>query len=170
MAQSVITLDVTISGTDTNSYLSLADAEVLLHERPFHGDWDKITEEDEKKAALIWATRILSHMQWKGYPTDIDQKQAFPRTGIYDLDQRDYPDDEYPDWLTVATSEIAFYIATDDRLSESGTEGFSEIKVASISVKIDKMDRSGLIPEYIMDAMRPWLQFSAKFNAEVLRV
>ena len=170
MAQSVITIDATVGGASTNSYLSLADAEILIHQRPFHTAWDKINDDDEKKAALIWATMILSHRTWLGSIVSDAQKQAHPRSGLYDFDGRLYADDEYPEWLTLACSELAYYLATEDRLNDSGTEGYSEIKVASIMVKIDKADRSQVIPDFILTAIRPWLERGAMYNAQVKRV
>lgn len=170
MAQSVITIDATIGGADTNSFLTLAEAETLIHQRPFHDAWDEINDDDEKKAALIWATTILSHKSWKGFIVSSDQKQAFPRDGLYDFDGRLYSSAVYPEWLKLACSELAFYVATEDRLSDTGTEGFSEIKVASIQVKIDKYDRPSRIPDYITNAIRPWLDMAAQFNATVNRV
>lgn len=170
MAQTVITIDATIGGADTNSYLSLVDANDLIHQRPFHSNWDSITDDDEKNAALVWATRMLSHYEWKGSIASQDQKQAWPRSGIYDKDGRAQLITTYPEWLTTAFSELAFYIATEDRLSDSGTEGFSKIKIGSIDLTIDKTDRTGLIPDYILDDIRPWLKSSKQFNASVVRV
>jgi len=170
MAQATITIDATIGGADTNSYLSLADADNLIHQRPFHSAWDSITDDEEKNAALVWATRILSGYSWKGYIASQTQKQAWPRSGIYDKDGRAQSSLTYPEWLEIACSELAFNVATEDRLADSGTEGFSEIKVGSIALKIDKSDRVDQTPDYIIDGFRSWLKSAKQNNASVVRV
>jgi len=170
MPQSVIVIDATIGGTDTNSYLSLADANTLIHQRPFHSAWDDITDDDEKNAALVWATRILSSYSWKGSIASQTQKQSWPRSGIYDKDGRSQSSSTYPEWLEIVCSELAFYVATEDRLADTGTEGFSEIKIGSIALKIDKHDRTEIIPDFLLDAIRPWLVSSKQHSASVVRV
>ena len=161
MPPPIIVIDATIGGTDTNSYLSLARAEELIHARPFHSDWDAITDEDEKNAALVWATRILSHRDWVGVLAAQTQKQAWPRTGTYDLDGREYASDAYPEWLEVSCAELALIMIISDRLGDSGTEGFSKIKIDTLEFEIDPNDRVEVIPDYILDAISMWLSNSS---------
>jgi len=169
MSQTAITIDATIGGTATNSFLTLAALNTLIHQKPFHTAWDSITDDEEKNAALVWATRTLSALRWKGVIADQDQKQAFPRDSLYDHDDRLYSSVAYPEWLTVACAELAFYIATEDRLADTGTEGFSKIKVSIIEVEVDTTTITGTIPDYVMTMIRPWLNQGSRFNAEVLR-
>jgi len=161
MAQPVIIIDDTIGGLATNSFLSLVDAEALVHQHPFHSSWDKIIDDDEKNAALVWSTRILSHYKWKGVLASQTQKLPWPRKEVYDLDNRELPSDQYPEWLLVACAELAFYLATEDRLGDTGTEGFSKIKIEGIDLTIDKFDRQSWIPNYLIKAITPWLSGSA---------
>lgn len=161
MAQSVTVIDATIGGTDTNSYIDLPEAEILIHARPFHEDWDAINAadaDDIKKAALVWATRILSNYCWKGTIASQTQALPFPRTGLYDNDGREYASDAYPQWLEVATTELAFFMATEDRLGDAGTEGFKSIKIDKLVFEIDPNDRTALIPDYIIDAIDRWME------------
>jgi len=157
MAQSIIVIDATVGGASTNSYLSLEEMEDIIHQRPFHGAWDKINKDDEKKAALVWATRILSHLKWDGLITYEDQAQAFPRSGLYDFNHREYLKTAYPEWIKIACSELTFINATKDILADSDTVGFKAIKVGSLSMTIDTEYKQDLIPTYIMDAIAPWL-------------
>lgn len=170
MSQTAITIDATVGGASSNSFLTLADANTLIHARPFHSDWDDITDDDVKNASLVWATRTLSRYRWKGNIVDTDQALPFPRSGLYDHDDRQYADDEIPEWLEFACSELAFIIATEDRTVDSGTEGYSEIKVASIAVKIDKYDRPAEVPDIVYDYFKQWVYQGARYNAEVQRV
>ena len=118
MTQTAITIDATVGGTDTNSYLTLIECDDLIHARPFHSKWDLITDDEEKNAALVWATRLLSDFTWTGLIASQTQKQAWPRSSVYDNDGREYLSTVYPEFLTVACSELAYYIATEARLAD----------------------------------------------------
>lgn len=156
MAQSIITIDATLKGASSNSYLTLAEAEVYIHQHPSHGDWDKINDDDIKKAAIIWATRILSHFKWSGAPTTTTQALPWPRSSIYSMDGIAQDQDALPEWFKVACAELAYQLGVGDRLNDTGTEGFSKIKIGSIDLAIAPSDRPDLVPEYIMNAIRPW--------------
>jgi len=168
MAISVIALDATLKGVSSNSYLDLAAAEVYIHQHPSHDEWDKITDDDIKKAAILWATRILSHFKWVGAPTTEEQALPWPRTGIYDLDGRAQDEDLLPEWLLLATAELTYHLGVGDRMNDAGTEGFSKIKLGSINLEINPNDRPDLIPQYILSAIRPWMQTS-KYSMSVGR-
>ena len=171
MPQSVIVIDATIGGVSTNSYLSLADFELLIHQRPFHSAWDKINDDDVKKAALIWGTTILSNLQYKGAPTSSTQKLPWPRTGIYDYDGREYDSDSYPDWFITAFVEVVFNAAINNTLSDTGLEGISELKIGPISIKTDPSDRPDIIPGYILENIKFWLKGGYKsISVSLVRV
>ena len=170
MAQEPIVIDATVGGADSNSFLTLAELDALVHARPFHAEYDSITDDEVKHAALIWATRTLCSYRWQGLIVSTDQKLSFPRSDLYDLESRVYASDALPDWLKFACSELAFIFATEDRTKDSGTEGFSEIKVASISLKIDKSDRPKDVPDTVFSIFSYWVKQGSQFNAAVNRV
>ena len=170
MSESAVTIDATVGGASSNSFLTLAAAELLIHSRPFHSAWDDITVDDQKESALIHATRILNRYRWQGIIASTAQMLAFPRSSLYDYDGREYAADAIPAWLEEATAELAFIMATEDRLSDTGTEGFSEIKVASIEVKVDKYDRPDDVPDRVLDIIKPYIKQGAAYNAGVTRV
>lgn len=170
MSQTTITIDATVGGASSNSFLTLAELEELVHARPYHSNWDAITDDEVKNAALIWATRTLCSYRWDGNIASVEQALSFPRSGLYDYDGRQYASDAYPDWLEFACSELAFIVATEDRTTDSGTEGFSEIKVASIEVKIDKFDRPDEVPDKVFKIFSQWIKQGSQFNAPVRRV
>ena len=168
MAQSTIIIDATVGGVNTNSFLSFERMEELIHQRPFHGDWDKINSDDEKKAALIWATRVLSRRKWDGLIATETQFLAFPRTGLYDFDSREYASDSYPDWLEIATSELTFNAATKNLLADSETAGFKALKLGSLALTVDTEYEKEYIPEYIEKCIAPWL--STEYGASSVQL
>ena len=156
MAQSVIVIDATVGGASTNSLLTLAETDERIHQKPFHDAWDTIADDDAKHAGMVWATRILCHYRWKGKIASQTQALSWPRSKVYDKDGREYADDDYPEWLKVAAAELTFYLVTEDRLADSGTEGYKKIQVGSINLEIDKYDRPSWIPNYIINAISYW--------------
>jgi len=174
MAQSVITIIATAGAVDANSYLTLAEMETIIHQRPHHDSWDALvgsSADDIKKAALIWATRILDTLNWKGIRASETQALRWPREGVYYYDDLLLDETSIPEHLKVATSELAFNLNADDRLSDSGTEGFKSIQVGSIKLDIDKLDRKILIPKYIMNGISELLNGSnTSLNAAISSV
>lgn len=173
MAQSVITLIATPGAVDANSYITLAEMEIIIHQRPHHDSWDNIvgsSADDIKKAALVWATKILDELNWIGSIVSETQALRWPRDSIYDLDNRLLANDEIPYNLKLATSELAFALNAEDRLSDSGTEGFNSIQVGPIKLDITPRDRKSLIPKYIITALSYWLESSHSLNASVSSV
>ena len=168
MAQSIIVIDATVGGVSTNSFLSFERMEEIIHQRPFHDDWDKINDDDKKKAAMVWATLILSHRKWDGLIASDTQALPFPRSGLYDFNGREYASDSYPNWLEVATSELAFTAGTKDLLSDPDTIGFKSLKLGSLALTIDTEYKKEIIPDYINDAILPWL--SSEYGASSIQL
>ena len=165
MAQSVIVLDATVGGVASNSYITLAECDEYLHARPFHSKWDAITDDDEKKAAILWSTRILSHYGWVGAIADSAQALPWPRSGTYDKDNRLYVETALPEWLKVSCAELAYYLAVEDRLGDTGTEGFKSMSIGELSMDINPADRPDWIPNYLMRAIRPWINETQTFTS-----
>lgn len=136
-----LTLDATVGGTSSNSYCTVAEAETYFESRLHTTDWDSATTED-KTAALVWATRLLDEwIAWKGYKATDEQTLRWPRYSVYDRDGYAYDNDELPQWLKDATAEQAKDLLTVDVTAPSDTQGFSEIQVETLRLKIDKADR-----------------------------
>lgn len=169
MTWTTITIDATVGGASSNSFITLARANELIHARPNHDAWDSITDDEEKNAALVWATRILDAYKWLGYIASSDQALSFPRTGLYDNHGREFAGDAIPEWLEVATAELAFSVATDDRLTDNSIDGVSRVKIGSFEVQ-SATDISARVPSRVRTLFAPYLYASAKFNAGVRRV
>ena len=74
-----LVLDATAAGATSNTYITLADAELYYETRLHVSDWDNANDAD-KGAALVWATRLLDEwMDWDGSNYDDDQALRWPR-------------------------------------------------------------------------------------------
>lgn len=62
-----LVIDTTLEGANANSYAEVAEVDAYHEARLHNSLWKSITDVEVKKAAIIWATRVLdSYMNWKG--------------------------------------------------------------------------------------------------------
>ena len=124
-------LDATVGGVAANSYVTVAEASVLLEGRLHTEPWfacattDQLTLTATREAALIWATRILEEqVLWFGVPRTLTQALAWPMSGQVDLLQRVVPQTIVPDVIKRATAYLALALLRDqseepDRIQSS---------------------------------------------------
>ncbi len=72
------TLDSTLSGPESNSYVDLAFANEYSANQPWSAQWDVLTD-DEKIVSLITATQWLETLKYAGNRCDVSQRLAWPR-------------------------------------------------------------------------------------------
>ena len=72
------TLDATLSGTASNSYVDLLFANEYAANQPWAAKWDVLTD-DEQIVALITATQWMETLSYAGNRCDVSQRLAWPR-------------------------------------------------------------------------------------------
>ena len=148
-----ITIVATAKASDANSYVTLADAEVYFEERLHSDEWDNASETD-KIAALVLATELLDvAYNWEGYKVSTTQALRWPRSGVTTPDGESVSSSEIPSFLADATAEFALGLLTNDRLKDSPTQGFSQIKVGPIYMQISSNASRGNIVPTTVDFM-----------------
>ena len=96
----------------TNSYSTVAQAEVYFDARLHAGAWTG-AEADDKERALIQATRILdSYVTW----AEVPDKAAPPQT------------------ITDATCELALVLLSGDVQAKDDMEGIQQVSIAGMSI------------------------------------
>ena len=75
-----ITLDATLSGSTSNSYLTMATALQIAANMPGGGDWIA-ADEELRNLSLIQATRWLETLNYKGDRCKSSQRLKWPRNG-----------------------------------------------------------------------------------------
>jgi len=137
-----LVIDSTVGGANSNSYVTLAEANTYFESRLNVTTWTDITDDDIKNRALVQATRRLDYENFYGERERTTQALKFPRSGIGYLDGI-YMDGIIPPQIKEATFELAIYMLSVDMSKPSvNTSNIQEAKVGSISVKyaIDKND------------------------------
>lgn len=72
------TLDATLSGATSNSYVTLAEADAIADNQTFAAEWSGKTD-DEKTIALITSTRWLETLSYAGDRCAGTQRLSWPR-------------------------------------------------------------------------------------------
>lgn len=149
-----LALDDTAAGTSSNTYCSLANAEIYMEKRGFKTEWTAATNGD-KNIALVWATRLLDDLiDWKGAIYSSGQALRWPRSSVYDPDGRAFDQAAIPVWLREATAEFAFHLIKEDRIAESDMKGIKYINAGEIKVVADKYDRKLFVPPAVWEKIK----------------
>ncbi len=127
-----------------NSYVSETEADMHFSVRLYSDAWDNTTPENRQKALLMARLLLDGHVRWKGRKASNSQALEWPR---FDVD--DVAWDSIPQAVKVAQSELALVLLQNDVTAIPETAGLSEIRIDSISLKIDPKDRLQVIPDNI---------------------
>ncbi len=146
-----ITIEESPGLATSNSYVSLADAETYIETRLHIADWTAATDEN-KKAGLVWATRLLdAQIEWLGYRIDDTQVLEWPRSGVTDRGGYFLSDSLIPTFLENATAEYALILLGADQSLDSALAGFERIKVDVIELVADDSTDKHTVPKSVED-------------------
>ena len=152
------TINATIKGENANSYVTLSEANDYFDTSPDSSTWTNKTD-DQKKRALISATRWIDTLVFYGDRCDENQALKFPRTN-YQVDGVELACTSIPNNIKYAQYELARALAneTDAMTGNTGTDGnIEEVKLGDIQVKYNTTSQGTGTVNNIMDKY-PWLQ------------
>lgn len=148
-------LTVTLGANDYNVYADIEFADAYLEADPDADAWRAATD-DQKGRALVSGTRVLNVQNWKGSPTDEDQTDAWPRTGIDDVDE-----DTIPDAIAQANALLASAVLNGvDIVNYTSTANLQKrIKAGSVEVEnFRPVDVEGLpLPQLVWKLIRRFI-------------
>ena len=151
-------IDATISGANSNSFVTLDEANNYFATVPESSTWDDKTV-DQKKRALISATRWIDSFVYYGDRCDDGQALKFPRNN-YQVDGVELACTKIPNGIKYAQYELARALAndTDAITGTTGKDGnFEKVKLGDIQVKYNTKSQGTGTVNNIMDKY-PWLQ------------
>jgi hypothetical protein len=142
-----MTLDVTISGTSSDSYATLAEADTLLADRQwFSATWTAFSDATKEKW-LREAVRSLDRISyWRGDISEDTQRLTFPR----DIgDSTYYPSDEMHRNIKEAQCELVVLLQAKQDSTTGDIELRTESSVGALSGAVSvnyvrKINASGL--------------------------
>lgn len=150
---------VTIGSNDYDVYVSDVEASTYLAADYGRATaWAALTS-DQKKMAVVSATRVLDRQRWVGAKTDSDQALAFPRTGLTDADGNAVASDTVPTAVENACAILAADIAADSDLANdpSTASNIKSVKAGSANVEFFRPQSGTKLPTYIMDLIGAFL-------------
>lgn len=150
---SVSTLIVTAGSATANSYCSLAVAEQYHLDRPPVGTTWEVADDEQKSAALLWATTLLDRLfVWRGWVANVDQRLMWPRIGLMHpngLKALDH--DSIPELIQFATAEYARQLLVSDLTgdSEVQAQGLTSLKVGPIQMMFKDSIYTKRVPDVV---------------------
>lgn len=142
-----LVLDATIGGAASNSYDTLANAEIYFEGRLNKANWDSQTDGD-KDAALVHATTILDAEPYDGLKASTTQRLKWPRVEVLDDDDIEIASTIIPKEMKEAIFELALVLFGSDIQSHTGLEKFDELVVGPIELK-PKADAVNILPDEV---------------------
>lgn len=155
-----LTLDATVGGSNSNSYISLAEAESYFESKVSKPGWDAAANDAAKEVALVEATRWLdANYCWYAWPVSTTQALQWPRNSLLDRNQISLiPQDEIPKELKWATCEMANALLVGDRSADSDveTQGVTRIKAGSVELEFKDTVYAKPVPDVVVNLLPRW--------------
>jgi len=145
-------LDATVSGSSSNTYVTQAEATTLLDDQLYVAVWTAATS-DNKNRALLQATFYLDRMvDWKGSKYLTTQALRWPRSGVLNLDNEEYPYTSIPTMVKKATAFLAVFLLTRDRYAEPAALGLgvNSASIGGMSASIDPKMTLEYLPDIVI--------------------
>lgn len=145
--------DTTTSGTTSNSYVSVSDANDYFAGHVDGYKWDEL-DTTAKQKALVTSTRKIDELSFGGYRTITGQSLKFPRQNLMNDEGLLFASNQIPIPIKNATCEFAFYfITTDDRdFNDWQIETYESFEAGPLSVKFKKLFKA--LPTSVQDALK----------------
>ena len=122
-------------------------------------DWESYTYE-QQNIALNTATRLINNLAFKGYKTDEDQENEYPRN-----------DEDTPEAIQSACSELALALLKDHDLDSQNSQSRvtsesidNKIKVSYDTNTIQEHIRHGIISYQAWLYLKPYLIAAGTIN------
>lgn len=164
-----VVIDATVGGENSNSYVTLDEANTYFEARLNVKDWTD-ADDDTKNRSLVQATRRIDYEDFLGDRETNTQALKFPRVNIGRLDGIDL-DGIIPLQIKEAQYELAIYMLSVDTSQPSvNANTISEVSAGSVSVKyhIDSNDnvtqRFDMLPPNVVSLLQ---EISRSVNDDV---
>jgi hypothetical protein len=149
---------------NTNSYVSIADADTYFETRIDSANWVDASDEI-KEQALVTATALIDDNAWIGSAVSSSQALAWPRkNAIYNDDrlglQVTIAEDELPSRVKTAVYEQALHLVNNEDVLMGQTQTFESISVGSISISDSNGDttKTPMKPSTALKPIRPLIR------------
>jgi hypothetical protein len=151
---------------NTNSYVTLDEAELYFETRIDSANWFN-SEDEIKEQALVTATQIVDNHAWIGSAISPSQALAWPRKNAIYNDPRlgltvSVAENEIPQQVKVAVYEQALHLIDNEDLLSGTTQTFESIKIGSIAIEDKNSDttKTPMKAKLVVSTIKPLLRSS----------
>ncbi len=159
------TIDATIAGPQSNSYVTLAFADGYFADTLEARDWFSASPEDRARALISATRKIDEEFRYYGraYDTTTPQALKFPRDSDHDAQGNL----EIPDGIEYATCELALHLLQQrtspdlvdrERLQDQGVKGIS---IDGVSERYGRGVWSNF-PRRVRKLLRPFIELGGR--------
>ena len=151
-----ITIVATAGASNANSYATELEAETYMESRLHKDAWDDAGG-DEKKAALVWAGRLIDRtIRFNGTKVSESQSMAWPRSGLTDESGFSVSEASVPQIIKDLQVELAFLLLSTDRTKESdaAAAGLTSLRAGPVSLSFKDEIEIKQVPDTLL-AMLP---------------
>lgn len=146
-------MNSTVGDAAADSYVSVVYADAFFAASVSNSAWP--TDPAKKEAALIESTRILdTQFNWAGFIATSTQSLRWPRTEVYDLDDRLYASNIVPKTVMDAVCNYAYFLLQNGGLNQTQSPVLG-VKVGPIDLKFAENESVIGVPSYIVKSLAP---------------
>jgi len=164
-----ITIDATVGGANSNSYLTIARAAVLAETLPHMNEW--FTDSSINKAQLLLhGTRLLDrHFLPNGTRVSATQALWWPQSGLYYANTSTaIPTSIIPEFVELATIEWAWALhQTPDAYAEIAS-GLEELDTPSYRMKFTGAKQQ-IVPRVVSELLSPYAVRQVQMSHRLVR-
>jgi hypothetical protein len=149
---------------NTNSYVTIADADTYFETRIDSAEWEA-ADDETKEQALVTATQLIDERHWIGAAVSSSQALAWPRKDAIYYDPRmgqqiTIANDEVPSQVKIAVYEQALHLVQNEDLIAQKVQTFESISVGSIRLTDSNGDvtKTSITPSIIIKPLRPLIR------------
>jgi hypothetical protein len=126
-------LIATLGSVNSNSYVTLDEADVYFENRMHSGAWFKVQDQEP---FLISASAMLDwSFTWKGKRSFAGQSMQWPRTGAIRPNGEVIDRDIIPQEIKIAVFELALDNLDSDRTLRDPLSGIGQLQAGSLMIK-----------------------------------
>lgn len=158
-----------------NSYVTLDEANAYFSgviKSDFWPSSDAYEDSEDvilkKEAALLESRRTLDRLfGWFGNIADFNQVLRWPRTGVYDLDERLIPNDTVPEQIKNSQCDLALYLLQSGGLNVSDSN-LTALKVGPIGLNFSTdVGVTVGIPDFIINSLKSFGKYLGPVNNQI---
>ena len=152
-----MSLDTTVGGTTANSYVTVEFADAFFAAQVVQGIWPTLLA--SKEAALLDATRLIDNQfDFVGDIANTEQSLRWPRSSVYDADNRLLPTDSIPKTIQQATCYLAMYLLQNGGFKQTASN-VTGVKVGPIDLKFNSSSVVGM-PDFVIRLLSSYATYT----------